>query len=86
MRELHEDDEGQQGQIEGWLEQTGAATRTMPKWSDVFGGKGEAQVFLRKAPLEMKDWRGTTYHLSNHRLQNHRAQRTMGGWEPRVKG
>ena len=42
MMEQHEE-EGLQRQVEGWLEQTGRATGTTPKWSEVFGGKGEAQ-------------------------------------------
>ena len=45
IREKHEDDEGQQRQVEGWLEQTGTQTRTIPKWSEVFGGKERPQSF-----------------------------------------
>ena len=45
--EMHEDKEGQQK--EGLLEQTGTTTKTIPIWSEVLGGKGEALVLLRQA-------------------------------------
>ena len=42
----HEDQEGQQRQIVGRLVQTDTATRPVPKWSGIIGGKRDAQELL----------------------------------------